>query len=154
MVFGSILAVPASDLYLTAGLNLLLVGIVVLFYKEFLAISFDQEFAMSSGIPVKIFQFLFLWLVGLAVVMMIRIVGLILVIALFSIPASISERFTPSLKKMMLFSSVFAILFCLGGLMISYYYNLTSGATIVLVAAISYFGFLGISDLIKKVASP
>ncbi len=149
-LFGSILAVSRPDLYFMLALDILILTIIGTYYKEFLAISFDTEFAMTVGLPVKLFQFLFLWLVGLAVVMMIRVVGLILVIALFSIPPNIAETFTSSLKTIIIYGSFFAIVFCTLGLVISYYFNLSSGATIVMIAAITYLVFLSLKDLAYK----
>ncbi len=151
-LFGSILMVSKDDLYMMAALCLLIVVIVSFFFKEFLAISFDMEFAMSTGIPVRVFHFLFLWLVGLAVVMMIRIVGLILVIALFSIPPNMAECFTSSLKKIIIFSSFLAIIFCTTGLLLSYFFDVTSGATIVLVATFSYLLLLSIMDVLVRLS--
>ncbi len=149
-LFGSILAVSHSDIYMMMFLDLIILGVMGFFYKEFLAISFDSEFAMTVGVPVKLFQFIFLWLVGLAVVMMIRIVGLILVIALFSIPPNIAEKLTSSLKKIIVLASLLAIAFSTGGLLLSYHMNTSSGATIVMVAAITYMIFLSLSDLAHR----
>ena len=149
-LFGSILAVSRSDLYLMILLDILILAVIGFFYKEFLAISFDTEFAMTVGLPVRLFQFIFLWLVGLAVVMMIRVVGLILVIALFSIPPNIAEKFTSSLKKIILLGTLFAIVFSLLGLLISYHLNTSSGATIVMIAAITYLLFLSLQDILRR----
>ncbi len=149
-LFGSILAVSHSDLYLMFFLDTLIVAVIGFFFKEFLAVSFDSEFATTVGLPVRIFQLIFLWLVGLAVVMMIRIVGLILVIALFSIPPNIAEKLTSSLKNIIFLSSILAISFSVGGLALSYRFNLSSGATIVMVAAATYLLFLSSRDFITR----
>ncbi len=149
-LFGSILAVSHADLFMMTLLDTIIVVIIGFFYKEFLAISFDAEFAMTAGIPVRVFQFVFLWLVGFAVVMMIRIVGLILVIALFSIPPNIAEKLTSSLKKIMFLATALGIGFSITGLLLSYHLNTSSGATIVMLAAITYLVFLAFVDLATR----
>jgi len=138
-LFGSILAVPKSDLWFMLPLDLVIILVVLFFYKEFLAISYDAEFARVRGVPVNALYLVLFCMIGFSVVMIIRIVGLILVIALLSIPPYIAERFTTSLGKMMVLSSLFGIFFTLIGLWISYRFNLTSGAAIILVAGTGFF---------------
>jgi zinc transport system permease protein len=113
--------------------------IILAFYKEFLAMSYDEEFAFVVGVPVRFLYFLLLGMTALSVVMIIRVVGLILVIALLTIPPYIAEKYTRSLGKMMVLSSLFGILFTLVGLWLSYNYDFTSGATIILVAGAAFF---------------
>lgn len=138
-LFGSILSVPGSDIWFMAILDILVIGVVWFFYKEFLAMSYDEEFSFVVGIPVRNLYFVLLCMISLSVVMIIRVVGLILVIALLTIPPYIAERYTPSLGKMMFLSSLLGLLFTLGGLWLSYNYNLSSGASIILVAGIAFF---------------
>ncbi|MBW1781051.1 MAG: metal ABC transporter permease [Deltaproteobacteria bacterium] len=140
-LFGSILTVPGSDIWMMILLDTLIFFTVVIFYKEFIAMSYDEEFAFVVGIPVKPLYFILLGMTALSVVMTIQVVGLILVIALLTIPPFIAERFTTSLGKMMTFSSILGTLFTLGGLCLSYAYDLTSGATIILVAGVAFFAF-------------
>ncbi len=148
-LFGSILAVPKSDIWFMIPMDLVIVSAVVLFYKEFLAVSYDEEFAFIAGIPVKLFYFVLLGMTALCVVMVIRIVGLILVIALLTIPPYIAEKYTHNLGEMMVLSSLLGIFFTVAGLWLSYNYNFTSGATIVLVAGAAFFASQA-ADMIKK----
>jgi zinc transport system permease protein len=138
-LFGSILAVPRSDLWFMLPLDFVIVSIVLIFFKEFVAISYDEEFAMVRGIPVSALYMALFCMIGFSVVMIIRIVGLILVIALLSIPPYIAEKFTSSLGTMMVLSTLFGILFTILGLWISFKFNLTSGAAIILVAGTAFF---------------
>lgn len=149
-LFGSILAVPRSDLVAMAALDLLVLAVVGLFYNSFLAMSFDEEFAVATGVPVKPLYFALLVMTALVVVMVIRVVGLILVIALFTIPPYIAERYSGSLRGMMTFSVTLSSLFTVIGLWLSYLFNLTSGATIILVAAFFFFASLLIDRLRKQ----
>jgi len=133
-LFGSILTVPRSDLVVMAILDVVIVALVVVFYKELLATSFDETFATVENVPVDTIYIILLCMVALTVVMLMRVVGLIMVIALLTMPAAISEQFTSSLKKMMVLSIILGIVFTTVGLWLSYALNLTSGATIILVS--------------------
>jgi len=138
-LFGSILAVSKSDIWFMIPLDLVIALAVAVFYKEFIAMSYDEEFAFVVGIPVRLLYLVLLCMTALSIVMIIRIVGLILVIALLTIPPYIAEKYTTSLARMMALASVFGILFTLAGLWVSYRYDLASGATIIMVAAVAFF---------------
>jgi len=142
-LFGSILAVEDSDLWYMAILLISIITFLLFYYKEILAISYDSEFAAIRGIKVRLFYTLLLMMAALSVVVAIRVVGLILVIALLSIPTYIAERISDSLLKMMILSGLLAAIFTLAGLYVSYTFDLTSGATIILVSACGLLLFLG-----------
>jgi len=137
-LFGNILTVPHSDLLLMVGMDAAIIFSVLLFYKEFLAISFDEDFATAVGVPVGKLNILLLMLVALTVVVLIRVVGVTLVIALLTIPAAIAGKFTNSLRGMMLLAIVLGVVFTSAGLALSYTLNLASGATIILVGGTAY----------------
>ena len=141
-LFGNILTVPRSDLIVMLVLDLILVLTVALLFKELLAISFDREFAQTLRLPVNLIYYILLTLVALTVVMLIRVVGVILVMALLTIPAAVSEIFTKRLVHMMFGAAALSLLFTLLGLWLSYLTNLPSGATIVLLASTLYFSTL------------
>lgn len=145
-LFGNILTVPSSDLLLMLILDIIIISVVLLFYREFLAVSFDFEFSKVVGVPAEIMYILLLCLVALSVVVLIKVVGVILVIALLSIPAAISRQFTHKMKSIMLFSIILGLILTVMGLWLSYIFNLASGATIVLVLGIAFL----ISVLLKK----
>jgi len=137
-LFGSILTVPGDDIVWMGILLLLVLGVVVLFYKELLAFSFDRDHAQVAGVPVGFFYHLILAMVSLVVVMSIRVVGLILVIALLSIPPAIAERFSFRLPVVMVIAAALGVLFTVGGLVFSLLLNLHAGATIVLFSTLGY----------------
>jgi zinc transport system permease protein len=138
-LFGSILTVPDTDLWIMVGMGLAIVALVALYYKDLLAISYDEEFARIRGVPVNTLYFLMIGMLAITVVMVIQVVGLILVIALLTIPPFIMERYARSLLQMMIGSSVLGALFSVSGLWISYTFDLTSGASIILVAGGLFF---------------
>lgn len=137
-LFGSILAVPATDLVQMAGMTVFILAVIVYYYNDFLALSYDDEFARLRNIPVSFLWCLLLGMIALSVVLSIRVVGLILIIALLTIPPFIAEKFTRSLRAMMLLSSILSALFTVAGLWLSFVLNLSSGATIILVAAAGF----------------
>jgi zinc transport system permease protein len=149
-LFGSILAVPQRDLWLMLGVDLLVLLVISLLYKELLAVSFDETYATVRNVPVGLVYYSLLALTALTVVMMMRIVGLIMVIALLTIPAAISGQFVSGMRRMMLSSSLLGIVFTVVGLALSFALNLTSGATIILVAATGYLASLAIRLLAES----
>lgn len=146
-LFGNILTVPVSDLILMLVLDAIIVLVVVALYKEFLAISFDEEFSTVVGVPVGVLYLLLLCMIALTVVVLIRVVGIILVIALLSIPAALARQFTHDIRKMMVLSVVFGALFAFFGLWLSYEFDVASGATIVLLAGSVLLTSFGVSWL-------
>lgn len=146
-LFGSILSVPRLDIWCMCGLALFVIAMVAFFYREFIAMSYDEEFASVTGVPVRLLYFALLGLISLSVVMIIRVVGLILVIALLTMPPYIAEKYTNSLGKMMIVASCLGVLFTLTGLWVSYRYNLTSGATIIMVGGVGFFLSLGVDAI-------
>ncbi len=138
-LFGSILSVPRSDLVYMAGIVIVILLLVSYFFRDLLAMSYDEEFAQIRGMPVKRLYYMLIGLVAVTVVMVVQVVGLILVIALLTIPPSIAENYTKSLAKMMLLSTLFGMLFSIGGLWLSYRFDMTSGAAIIFLAGVVYF---------------
>lgn len=141
-LFGSILAVSRDDLIFMAVLFLVILLSLALWYRQLLAVSYDSEYAALSGINVKFFYLLILALSALSVVIAIKVVGLILVIALLTIPVYIGQSLSSSLLSMMFISGAIASIFTLVGLWLSYTFDLTSGACIILVAALSLMLFI------------
>jgi zinc transport system permease protein len=143
-LFGSILAVSRNEILLMLLLDGIILLVVSLLFKEFLAISFDEVFSTVLNVPVDWLYMLLVGLIGLTVVMMMRVVGLIMVIALLTIPPAISNMFVNDIKKMMILSVILSMVFTVVGLFGSYLLDLTSGAVIILVSGLAYlFTFLG-----------
>ena len=137
-LFGSILAVSEMELVMMLVLDFVIILLVALFFKELMAISFDETYALVRNIPVDWINMLLVGMIGLTVVMMMRIVGLIMVIALLTIPPAISNMWVKDMKKMMIYSVFLSLTFTFSGLWLSYFWNLTSGATIILVGGTAY----------------
>ncbi len=138
-LFGSIIAVSNEDIIYLSILDMFIVFLVLFFYKQILAVSYDSEFAKLRGINVRFFYTLILILAALCVVAAIKVVGLILVIALLTIPTYLAEMFAKKLSMMMALSALLATSFTLLGLMISYLYDISSGASIIMVGVVTLF---------------
>ena len=145
-LFGSILTVPDSDLWIMLVMGVAITILVAVYYKDLLALSYDEEFAQIRGVPVKGLYLAMIAMLAVAIVMVIQVVGLILVIALLTIPPFIVENYAKSLLQMMVGSSLLGGLFTTAGLWLSYSFDLTSGASIILVSGLGFF----ISLLIQR----
>lgn len=149
-LFGNILTVPFSDILLMLVLDVVIIGIVVALYKEYLILSFDEEYGTAIGMPVEKLYLLMLAMISLTVVVLIRVVGMILVIALLTFPAAMARQFTYNMKTMMLLSVLFGFLFTFAGLWLSYVLRLPSGATIILLGGTTLTMSFGVSRLLLR----
>lgn len=137
-LFGNILLLSAGDVWLVAGLDLVVVALAVLFHNKFLAVCFDEEFARLRGVRAKGYYLLLLCLTALCVVLLVRVVGIVLVIALLTLPAAVAGQFSRRLWQMMALGSALAMAFIVVGIGTSYVYDLPTGPVIVLAAATAY----------------
>ena len=146
-LFGNILMVTTPVLRVLFSLDLVILLVVTVFYRQFLLVCYDEEYARLRGLPVKALYILLLALIALTVVILIKVVGLIMVIALLTLPAAVAGLFTHQLRHMMILASGLGLLFILVGLVFSYQLNLPSGATIVIIAGLGYLGALGLRKI-------
>lgn len=137
-LFGNILIVKASDLLLMAGLDLVVLAVTVLFYTKLLGLSFDEEFTRLRGVRVQWYYLLLLILTALTVVVLVQVVGLVMVIALLSLPAATASHFSKRLWQMMIGASLLSLAYTVGGLYVSYAVNMPTGATIIIVSGVVY----------------
>jgi len=137
-LFGNILMVGHSELLLIAGLDGLVLVISVISYNRLAAVCFDAEFARVRGVNVEFHYILLLCLTALTVVILIDVVGIVMVIALLTLPVATAGKFVRSLWQMMVLGSVLCVLLTVGGLWLSYSLELPSGSTIILLAGLVY----------------
>ncbi|MET0026015.1 MAG: metal ABC transporter permease [Candidatus Thiodiazotropha sp.] len=137
-LFGNILLVPDESLIFMLALDILLLIVVGAYHRQFLAVVFDEELARLRGIPVGVFYLLLLVLVAVTVVLLIQVVGLILVLALLTLPAAIAGHYVHSLGRMMLIATLLGMLLSVTGLAVSYTPDLPAGPTIILLAGAAY----------------
>ncbi|MFZ5516014.1 MAG: metal ABC transporter permease [Candidatus Zhuqueibacterota bacterium] len=138
-IFGNILAVTVSDLWTSLVMAIIIISLLLYFYKELLFITFDPEMAEITGVPVRKLSYLLLSLVALTIVLSIKSVGVVLVSALIVTPAAAAYQLTDNFKTMMVLSIVIGIGSSVVGLLLSYWLDTSSGATIVLMATLIFF---------------
>ncbi|MED5585986.1 MAG: metal ABC transporter permease [Verrucomicrobiota bacterium] len=141
-LFGDINFVSRADLWTVAALGAAVLLLVLLFHRQFVAVCFDEEFARARGINVPFFYLLLLCMSAVTVVVLVRLVGIIMVIALLTLPAAIGSRFARGLGGMMAWATILCALFLILGLEFSLRWNIIAGPSIILVAAGSYFSIL------------
>ncbi|MFH1502789.1 MAG: metal ABC transporter permease [Candidatus Eisenbacteria bacterium] len=137
-LFGNILLVSARDVQMIAVMDAVILGVVLAFRNQFLAISFDEDYARARGVNVTFYHMALLVLVALTVVLLVTVVGVVLVIALLTIPAAIAGRFSGRLLQMMGLAIAASAAVTTGGLALSYQVNAPTGATIVMLAGVAY----------------
>lgn len=141
-LFGNILSVTKADLNIMLPLTVIVLLSVIIFFNDWKAFLFDNRFAKIMGQKTDLFEYLLLILVALSIVVLIRVVGIILVIALLSAPAACAALLSKNFKNRMIIASALSAVFCLIGLSLSYNFSIASGAAIVFVSGISYFSLL------------
>jgi zinc transport system permease protein len=149
-LFGNILLLNPTDLYMTLALDVLVLLPVIFFYRSILAVSFDSVFAKLRKVPVNTIYLGLLVLTSLVIVLLINVVGIILVIALLTLPAAAAGCLTRHLWSMMTLACVFSWLFVISGLIISYCMHVPSGPAIVVIGSVVYLCCAGIAKRRKN----
>ena len=137
-LFGNILTVSKGDLIYLFILAVFVISFFLIFYRMIIFVSFDEEFALTNNAPVRLFNALLISLVALTIVLNIRVVGIILVMSLLTIPQAIANLFTKRFDVMIFYSILFGFLGSITGLTISYIYDIPSGAAIIFTLVVIY----------------
>lgn len=138
-VFGNVLGVTWTDVYVTAGLGAFILIAVALFYKELLFTAYDPSMAAASGLPVAALQYGLLALIGLTVVLALQVMGIVLVLAMLTAPAATGQLLTRRLPPMMAIGALVGALSAVAGLYIAWYADVSASAAIVLTATGFFF---------------
>lgn len=146
-LFGNILMITGNDLILLTILDIVIVLFTLIFYRQILFVCFDEEYAALRGINVNNIYILLLIMIALTVVVLVQTVGLILVIALITLPSAISRLFVSTIHQIIIISVSLILLFTFIGFLVSFALNLPSGATIILFAGIAYLAAFSIKIL-------
>ena len=137
-LFGNILTITQSDLWFIGGVTTALVLFFTLSLRSIVAIAFDREFALSQRLPVRRIEYLLMMLIALTVVACLRMVGIVLVISLLTLPQMTANLFSHSFKRIIWLSILIGQISCLGGLLLSYHLNIPSGASIIFISILIY----------------
>jgi len=149
-LFGSILTVSTEEIWLMVALSGIIVLFFTLFYRTILYIAFDEDFAKTSDLPVPLFNYLLMVLISLTIVLNIRVVGIILILSLLTIPQATANVLTREFGRMMFYSVGFAFLASFIGLLISYFADIPSGATIIFTQVVVFGLVKGIRAVLDK----
>lgn len=139
-LFGSIILVSSRDLYLIAAMAAVILGALTLFRKELLFICFDEEAALTSGLPVRFFNYLLAVLAAMTIVASLRIVGALLVFALMVLPVAAAMQIARSFLQASILAVAFGLVAVVSGLFAAFYINIPAGGAIVLVAGVVFVG--------------
>ena len=137
-LFGNILTITQSDLWFIGGVTTALVLFFTLSLRSIVAIAFDREFALSQRLPVRRIEYLLMMLIALTVVACLRMVGIVLVISLLTLPQMTANLFSHSFKHIIWLSILIGQISCLGGLLLSYHLNIPSGASIIFISILIF----------------
>ena len=137
-LFGNILTITSTDIWMLAGLSVLLIGFFTCFLNPIIYIAFDREYARSQRIPVVLFEYLMMMFIALTIVACLRMIGIVLVISLLTLPQTTANLFTHRFKKIIWLSIAIGLLGCLGGLLLSYQMQVPSGAAIIFFLILVY----------------
>lgn len=137
-LFGNILTITPTDLWMLAGLSVLLGAFFICFLNPIVYIAFDREYARSRQIPVTLFEYILMMFIALTIVACLRMVGIVLVISLLTLPQMTANLFTQSFKRIIGLSIVFGYMGCLGGLFLSFQLQVPSGAAIIFFSILVY----------------
>ncbi len=149
-LFGNILTVTATDLYMLLGLVFVILIFYMLEFKNILYIAFDEEYARARRLPVNMIKYVMIILIALTIVFNIRVVGIILVISLLSIPQTIANMFVKRFFNIMIFSVLIALLGTISGLILAYLFDIPSGAAIIFFLVVLFFLARGFKYLFRR----
>jgi len=138
-LFGDILSVSTASVVYMAAFTLVVVLLFVMLYHHLVLYLFDEEYAAVRGVNTHLLQWIVYIMIPVGIIVLVKVVGIILTIALMTIPVSIAKLYFKSIGKVVGFSMLFSLLFCLAGLMIAYYANIPSGVCIVVLGTLVYF---------------
>ena len=137
-LFGSISTIGPVDLYMLAAVFICVLLAIVLLYKEFFLVSFDEEFAEAGGVKARSLNLLIVVLAAVTISLSMRIVGILLIGALMVMPVVSAKQFGLSFRNTIILSILFSLVSVMSGLFLSYYLDLASGGTIVLIALVIF----------------
>ena len=146
-LFGDILTVNDTYLSIMSWLALLMLMVVFLFFNYFKLYLFDEEYAKIIGIKITILETGLYIMIAFSIVVLIKVVGIILALALLTIPTASAKLYSYNLSKIMALATAISIVYCIAGLTVSYYWNIPSGASIILVSITVYGILAGVKRL-------
>jgi len=149
-LFGNILTITQTDIVALVVLSLVLLLFFALFYHDIVSVSFDTEFAKTRRVPTQFIEYTMMLFIAVTIVLSIRLVGIVLLMSLITVPQMTANLFTVNYSKIILLSILFSFVGCVAGLFLSYYLNVPSGAFIIFVLIIMFFLAKAVQTLAKQ----
>lgn len=149
-LFGNILTISAADIRWIAALAVVLILVCALFLRNIVYVAFDRDFAVTQHLPVKAIEYMMMFFIAVTIVLSIRLVGIMLLMSLLTLPQITVNLFTSNFKKIIWGSILIGFLACVSGLVLSYYLNVPSGAFIILVLVILFLLLKAINSLFRR----
>lgn len=149
-LFGNILTISTADILWILGLVVVLIGIFSLFLREIVYVAFDRDFAVTQRLPVKWVEYVMMCFIAVTIVLSIRLVGIMLLMSLLTLPQVTVNLFTSDFKKIIWGSIAIGFFGCVAGLVLSYFLNVPSGAFIILVLVIFFLLMKAIRPLFRR----
>jgi zinc transport system permease protein len=149
-LFGNILTVSKMDIILMAGLSAIMLVAYILFNREILYVAFDSEFALTQRLPVKLIEYVMMFFIAVTIVLSIRMVGIMLLMSMLTLPQMIVNMFTSNFRIIVLGSALTGFFACIFGLVCSYYINVPTGAFIILVLVAVFLIVKGLRSLYRR----
>lgn len=149
-LFGNVLTISHTDIYWITGLVIILIAVFLLFFKEIVYVAFDRDFAVTQGLPVKLIEYVMMLFISVTIVLSIRLVGIMLLMSLLTLPQMTVNIFTSNFRKIIFGSIGIGFLGCVAGLVLSYFLNVPSGAFIILVLVVIFLVLKGCSSFTGK----
>ncbi|MCD8262726.1 MAG: metal ABC transporter permease [Tannerellaceae bacterium] len=149
-LFGNILTISVTDIFLISLLAIILVLFVSLFIREIIYVAFDNDFAHTQHLPVRLIEYTMMFFIAVTIVLSIRLVGIMLLMSLLTLPQITANMFTSDFRKIIIGSTGLGFLACVAGLVISYYLNVPSGTFIILVLVVLFFIGKGVLLLLRR----
>lgn len=149
-LFGNILTISAADIRWIGALAAVLIMVCALFLRNIVYVAFDRDFAVTQHLPVKAIEYMMMFFIALTIVLSIRLVGIMLLMSLLTLPQITVNMFTSNFKKMIWGSILVGFLGCVAGLVLSYYLNVPSGAFIILVLVVLFLLLKAIKPLFRR----
>ncbi len=149
-LFGDILSVSTDTLWYMAAFTVVIILVLTTFYHHIMIYLFDESYAKAKGIPVHILKWMVYLMIPVGIIVVVKIVGIVLAIALLTIPSSIAKLYAKSLRNVIVHAVIISTVFCLSGLTLSYYISIPSGVCIILLSTVIYLVVLGIKSISRR----
>ncbi len=149
-LFGDILSVSSVSLVYMSAFTVVVTILFLMLYNHLILYMFDAEYAAARGVDVRLIEWIVFIMIPVGIIVLIKIVGVILTIALMTVPVSIAKLFCKTIGRVIVFSIIASFIFCLAGLTVSYYLNIPSGVCIIVIGTVVYLVLMMSKNAVQR----